>query len=842
MQLTMAKEDKCKESRKQNEIKNEEGLTRTDKLTESKQDSLADIESFISGATDPRALEKERALLEQDKKRENRNYKSTESEMDSLAGIESFISSDNDPHESENNKKSEWFESKQDSTAKIESLKCGAKDNLSIQTEYENCEDSFANIESFISAVSDPNVIAKQGSKFTQEKDNVENEQREQDSRNILVPSNESAGQTRQPLSEPGAYRADWDGVVPAESTRRNAKDMAYTSTTMNRVKAYEAEQSTRNETLGADTSQREVIPETIESDYVSESELRRASNENVALEEARHTERSHDLPDEQSHVVEARLVEEMLISDRELMREEIRRDIINGTVVGQVVAADEAPRQQLCCRPRILIILACLIVIIAVVLSIVIVGSMTNDLGKDVGGALSPSSSPTFFRSPTQSPSSLPSLSPSTFPTATIEGLDNGKREEAHHIYLKGPKLENNLKQSAAIQEIITINGGAALLLFTYGLWYKYHANRSGPVTIIVCGGFNQVLIYSENYNHLDTYVGGGMSYCEAISIWTESQRNYSILVDGGSDQLQLPDANFTIEIDSNRECKFAYGLVEPTSVGVSFLDSIQSDPPGASAVPVCGGASSSHAGEGIWYRIKGNGQLLIVSTCSELTSFDTQISVFQGLDFCNGGLECINGNNDFCGTSSYVAWPSEDMVDYYVFIHGGVGDVEVNFQTEIRRPENDFCVTASSLFSMGGNDDVGRDEFTLEGSTADAEVPICGVTLLQNKVLHYGIWYKVVASNTTDSLLLKLTTYMGLDSSSPASIQIYSGSCGKLDCVLYTRSVSTIISQWVEEVCIPGVEEGETYYIFVSNVSLDSFANHYVISATTAGSCTKQ
>mmetsp|Transcript_29460 Transcript_29460/g.44604 ORF Transcript_29460/g.44604 Transcript_29460/m.44604 type:complete len:143 (-) Transcript_29460:190-618(-) len=142
-----------------------------------------------------------------------------------------------------------------------------------------------------------------------------------------------------------------------------------------------------------------------------------------------------------------------------------------------------------------------------------------------------------------------------------------------------------------------------------------------------------------------------------------------------------------------------------------------------------------------------------------------------------------------------------------------------------------------------------MGLDEFILEGSTVDAEVPICGVTIVQNKDLHYGIWYKVVASNTTDSLLLELTTYMRLDSlymgldSSPAIIQVYSGSCGKLDCVEREfRSVSTITSQWIEQVCIPDVEEGDTYYAFVSTVSLDFFTNRYVISATTAGNCTKQ
>ena len=117
-----------------------------------------------------------------------------------------------------------------------------------------------------------------------------------------------------------------------------------------------------------------------------------------------------------------------------------------------------------------------------------------------------------------------------------------------------------------------------------------------------------------------------------------------------------------------------------------------------------------------GAWYKVKGDGQILTASTCSDYTTFDTQISVFRQEEEDDNDVEeeepggggggncdnisCVSANNNFCGAQSSVAWKSDIGRMYYIFVHGvrgaqGTFELRV-FSSGIDNKENDYCESA--------------------------------------------------------------------------------------------------------------------------------------------------
>ena len=81
------------------------------------------------------------------------------------------------------------------------------------------------------------------------------------------------------------------------------------------------------------------------------------------------------------------------------------------------------------------------------------------------------------------------------------------------------------------------------------------------------------------------------------------------------------------------------------------------------------CGvGAISS----GLWYRLVGTGDELVVDTCGPETVFDTKLSVFSGA--CEE-LVCVAGNDDGGGCPDYqshLSFRSEPGVEYFIVVYG--------------------------------------------------------------------------------------------------------------------------------------------------------------------------
>lgn len=71
--------------------------------------------------------------------------------------------------------------------------------------------------------------------------------------------------------------------------------------------------------------------------------------------------------------------------------------------------------------------------------------------------------------------------------------------------------------------------------------------------------------------------------------------------------------------------------------------------------------------AGNGVWYVFAGDGNVITASLCG--SSYDTELNLYSGS--C-AGLTCIDGNDDFCGTSSEVTFTSTVGINYYILVNG--------------------------------------------------------------------------------------------------------------------------------------------------------------------------
>jgi hypothetical protein len=72
------------------------------------------------------------------------------------------------------------------------------------------------------------------------------------------------------------------------------------------------------------------------------------------------------------------------------------------------------------------------------------------------------------------------------------------------------------------------------------------------------------------------------------------------------------------------------------------------------------------------------GNGNTLQASLC-EGASYDTRLSIYEGTCDTDSleSLQCVDGNDDFCGPYSLVAWLSEAGKEYFILVHGYQQDV---------------------------------------------------------------------------------------------------------------------------------------------------------------------
>lgn len=163
------------------------------------------------------------------------------------------------------------------------------------------------------------------------------------------------------------------------------------------------------------------------------------------------------------------------------------------------------------------------------------------------------------------------------------------------------------------------------------------------------------------------------------------------------------------------------AYGTITtpPTNDACAgtIAVAIPSETPGSTTLatsdiaPLC--ITGDNLSGGVWYTVVGNGNSLKASLCG--ASFDTQMRVFTGT--C-GGLVCVIGNDDFCGTSSEVTWNSISSTTYRILVYGfssGVGGFTLNISDNATPTVTTNTVTsiAATTATSGGN-------VTVQGASA--------------------------------------------------------------------------------------------------------------------------
>jgi hypothetical protein len=204
---------------------------------------------------------------------------------------------------------------------------------------------------------------------------------------------------------------------------------------------------------------------------------------------------------------------------------------------------------------------------------------------------------------------------------------------------------------------------------------------------------------------------------------------------------------------------------------------------------------------GIGSWYRMQGDDQRMMASTCQG-TFFDSQISIFTGV--C-GRLQCVAGNDQMAcgnGDQSRVAWFAEADAAYFIYVHGH-REAEGLFTLAVGpMVENDECVTALSVEPFS-------DPFfgSTRGASVDTNVGRCG----DARPTAPGVWYTFEGTGfrITAAVLTKDEDDLRITTAFRGQISVFKGSdCGNLECA---------IGKIGRQVNVESIE-GETYFVLVN------------------------
>jgi hypothetical protein len=352
--------------------------------------------------------------------------------------------------------------------------------------------------------------------------------------------------------------------------------------------------------------------------------------------------------------------------------------------------------------------------------------------------------------------------------------------------------------------------NTANAFLCIAYGVSYYFRGNGM-PVRARVRG----VAFDGECGSPLEVYEAcdscGGDFYpvqvndTEFTAAWVaEVGMEYVIQVTGVE-----VTSGFDLDLVNNEECENAFGPITPevnTIVPGTTLNGVSTPP---DILVGCGTASISTA-PSVWYAVIGNGKAITASTCGLASGFDTQIFVFVGS--CSD-LQCLDGNDDFCGKQSTVAWSSESGVIYFVLVQGAgsaSGDFLLQLSTEGDAVvSGDVCGTALSL-EIGDTREVPLSTVT----EVDSIIKILCHPQFEGFLDPAGIWYKITGNGAT--LTANLFSE-GVGDMGRFRIEILTGpSCSDLSCQNTCDNDYFGPCEWLSS-------QGEQFYVFVGYNTID-------------------
>lgn len=112
-----------------------------------------------------------------------------------------------------------------------------------------------------------------------------------------------------------------------------------------------------------------------------------------------------------------------------------------------------------------------------------------------------------------------------------------------------------------------------------------------------------------------------------------------------------------------ANDNCANATSITLPYNSGVVSNNGSTDDAPSSTCIT---------SGSNLWYKVVGDGQEYIATTCDASTNFDTEISVFTGACGAMTEVTC-NDDDATCsssGVSSTVSWCTTSGVEYYISV----------------------------------------------------------------------------------------------------------------------------------------------------------------------------
>lgn len=290
-----------------------------------------------------------------------------------------------------------------------------------------------------------------------------------------------------------------------------------------------------------------------------------------------------------------------------------------------------------------------------------------------------------------------------------------------------------------------------------------------------------------------------GGATGCNILGCTQPECFNYNPFADVDDGSCQCPVAN--------DECSGAIDIGCGVSVtGTTNNSSLESSSPDCLGFGV--------TAPGVWYRLIGTGDQIIVSTCASSpngTFTDTQLHVYSGS--C-GSLTCVAANDDDPNCQffkSTVAFSSVAGVSYYILVsESGLG-VGLDFILTVECQDcdtviiNDVC--SSALPQPNG-----------------IATPVNLCCAAQDQTLSafisgYGVWF-TTNSGSADSFefLLANGNGPGLDPNDGTNVGmiIYQGPCGALTPIAQCPTVADVCAGSLSEAGIP-IQQNTDYYFLV-------------------------
>ncbi|KAH3743793.1 hypothetical protein Pelo_14818 [Pelomyxa schiedti] len=272
-----------------------------------------------------------------------------------------------------------------------------------------------------------------------------------------------------------------------------------------------------------------------------------------------------------------------------------------------------------------------------------------------------------------------------------------------------------------------------------------------------------------------------------QSIVVWfAEARREYFLLVHS----FRQERGPFTF--------KLGYAEVQPhwscdTAFAINFLPFV--DTGTTSFTPPSSSDCSAIAYHALWYKIEGNGEEVLATTCGQ-GNFDTVLEVYSACSN-NYATSCVTQNDDFCGTQSLVSFRTSPGKFYYVLVGGYSNDIlggNFTFAMDyVRNMQNDICWTSENI--------------SLPYKSSQSTVS-CGYNppgkCSHSSTLVRGRWFTFITGKYQ-----QLITIVSSSTEFSPEIEVYS-SCSLWSCV----------EKSITEKLTFTAEENRQYYLFISGL----------------------